>query len=203
MTEEHLRAVADSLDVDDIGARPDEGKLAELLLVVAEELADDRFGGATKVNKVLFFAEFAHVRMTGRPITGAVFQKLRHGPAPRRLVPARERLLAQGDAVLEREVVLGREQHRLRPLRPAQRDLFSTSELQAVTDAVAWLSGRSGSEVSALSHEEPGWQLVGEGENIPFATAYLMTDQLSGSPRVKARAEQIAAAYARRIADER
>jgi len=33
-------------------------------------------GGATKLNKILFFADFAHVRCTGVPVTGATFQKL-------------------------------------------------------------------------------------------------------------------------------
>ena len=38
------------------------GKFAEMVLYVAEQLRDDRAGGATKLNKVLFFAEFTHLR---------------------------------------------------------------------------------------------------------------------------------------------
>jgi len=83
-------------------------------MLAAEELIDDRFAGAIKLNKVLFFAEFAHMRVTGRPITGSPYQKLRLGPAPRRLVPVRNRLISAGDATLERETILGRVQHRLR-----------------------------------------------------------------------------------------
>ena len=56
-------------------------KLKELILYVAGRLAGDRFGGATKLNKVLYFSDFAHVRMHGRPITGAEYQKLENGPA--------------------------------------------------------------------------------------------------------------------------
>ena len=53
-----------------------ERKFTELILLVAERLRSDLSGGATKLNKVLFFAEFIHVRRTGRPISGAEFQKL-------------------------------------------------------------------------------------------------------------------------------
>lgn len=45
-----------------MGLRYDETKFTELLLYVAGRLADDRAGGATKLNKVIFFTEFTHVR---------------------------------------------------------------------------------------------------------------------------------------------
>jgi hypothetical protein len=197
--EDRAETVKDSLSVDDFPTVPNEEKLAELLLLVAEELADDPFGGAVKVNKVLFFAEFAHVRLTGQPITGVPYQKLRYGPAPRRLRPVRDHLLDSGDAQLKTETVLGREQHRLHPTRAARRDIFSSSELQAVRDAVALLKGRTATDVSALSHDELGWQLVEEGENIPFATAYLDSEQRKINEAIRARARQIADKYADRI----
>ncbi|MEA2715744.1 MAG: hypothetical protein QOI99_61, partial [Actinomycetota bacterium] len=48
----------------------DERKFAELVLYAASRLADDPAGGAVKLNKVLFFSEFAHMRRHGQPITG-------------------------------------------------------------------------------------------------------------------------------------
>lgn len=195
----HDRAIKESLTADDVRVDPDEGKLAELLLLVAEELADDLFGGAVKVNKVLFFAEFAHMRLTGHPITGAPYQKLRYGPAPRRLLPVRDRLVNSGSAELVAETVLGRLQHRLVPKRPAKRQMFTETELQTVKEAVAFLKGRTGAEASELSHDEPGWQLVNERDTIPFVTAYLAQDQARTSRRIQERAAQIAEEYAQRI----
>ena len=46
----------------------DDEKLAELLLYMADCLADQPAAGSTKLNKMLFFAEFTHVREHGRPI---------------------------------------------------------------------------------------------------------------------------------------
>jgi hypothetical protein len=86
----------------------DEAKLAELILCVSERLADEPAAGSTKLNKLLFFAEFSHVRQHRQPITGAEYQRLPNGPAPRRLLPVRDRLVANGDAVLREEVFLGR-----------------------------------------------------------------------------------------------
>jgi hypothetical protein len=78
-----------------------EDKLAELVLYIAKQTRGDQAAGATKLNKYLYFADFSAVRRLGRPITGADYQKLRFGPAPRRLTPVRERLLRTGDARLE------------------------------------------------------------------------------------------------------
>jgi hypothetical protein len=195
--DDYDRIVMKNLGAGDIDVQPDDGKLGELLLLAAEALADDRFAGAVKLNKVLFFAEFAHVRQTGQPITGVRYQKLPHGPAPRRLRPVRDSLVSAGAAELVTETVLGREERRLRPLRPADRSRFSETELQAVKDAVALLAGRTGNEANQLAHEEPGWQLTQDGEDIPYATAYLAQTRRLASPKVSERAQDIAEQYAR------
>lgn len=191
------RIMQECLGSYDIPVEADEDKLAELMLLVAEELADDRFGGATKLNKVLYFAEFSHVRQTGRPITGTPYRKLPNGPAPRRLKPVRERLIARGDAALIAESVLGYRQDRLRPLRVADRSIFTESERQVIADAVALLHGRTAAEVSDLSHQEPGWKMVGDGEDIPYATAYLPALQPEPSPATRARMREIGEQYTR------
>lgn len=151
----------------------DEDKFAELILYVADRLLDDPTGGATKMNKVLFAAECAHVRHSGAPITGAEYQKLERGPAPRRLVPVRDRLVAEGEAELVDDEYMGYRIHRLKPRRPADRSRFTADELKHVEQAIEALWGKTADEASRLSHEEMGWQMVEEGETIPFPAALL------------------------------
>jgi hypothetical protein len=52
----------------------DEAKFTELLLYVARHLHDDPEGGAIKLNKALWWAECASMRMYGRSISGAEYQ---------------------------------------------------------------------------------------------------------------------------------
>ena len=157
----------------------DEPKLREMLLYVAERLQHDRAGGATKLNKVLFFADFAHVRRTGAPITGADYQKLPHGPAPRRLKPIRDGLVAKGEARLAREEFLGYELHRLVPRRPADTTVFSKEELETIEHVLSDLDGLNARQVSDLAHDEAGWRLVEEGDVIPYEAALVGARQLS------------------------
>ncbi len=169
-------------------------KFAEEVLHVAEGLKDDRGGGATKLNKVLFFAEFTHLRRHGRAISGCEFQKLPHGPAPRQLLPVRRQLIASGSVELVEEDFLGRPQHRLVPRRAANLKVFTDDELQTISDVMAQLAGMTGTQVSELSHQEPGWRLAAIGETIPSCTALLGFRQAL-TPTSKRLSESVAQRY--------
>src|SRR4051794_39560528 len=119
--------------------RADERKFREMLLYVASALGDDPAFGATKLNKVLYYAEFGHVRATGHPISGVEFQKLPQGPAPRRLLPVRGDLIDHGEARMERRTYLGFNQERLIPLREADLSIFTEDEIESINQAVAAL----------------------------------------------------------------
>lgn len=181
-----------SLDTMDVGYR--ERKFTEMVLYVAERLRDDRAGGATKLNKVLFFAEFTHLRRHHAVISGCEFQKLVHGPAPRQLMPVRQRLIEAGEAVLSTEDFLGRPQHRLIPRRPADRSVFTADELASIDDVLDQLAGMTGTQVSELSHQEPGWRLTEIGETIPYSTAFLDFPQIA-TPTSERLSREVAEQY--------
>lgn len=172
----------------------DESKFVELVLHVAARLQGDRAGGATKLNKVLFFAEFTHLRRHHQVISGCVFQKLPHGPAPRQLLPVRSGLLESGSAELVEEDFLGRPQQRLVPSRAANLDVFTDDEMQTIDDVLAQLAGMTAAQVSDLSHQEPGWRLTEIGETIPFSTAFLDFPQVQ-TPTSKRLSESVEESY--------
>lgn len=173
-----------------------ERKFAELVLYVAERLRNDRAGGATKLNKVIFFVEFTHLRRHQAVISGCEFQKLAHGPAPRQLLPVRRRMIETGDAELVTEDFLGRPQHRLVPRRPADRSVFTAAELASIDDVLDQLAGMTGTQVSDLAHQEPGWRLTEVGETIPYSTAFLDFPQIA-TPASDRLSRQVAAEYGR------
>ena len=172
----------------------DERKLTELIVHVAGRLADDRAGGSTKLNKVLFFADFTHVRRHRAPITGADYQHLAHGPAPRRLLPIRARLIAAGEAELVEEDFLGRSQHRLVARRPADLSVFTEAELETIDAVLEDLAGMTAGQVSALSHEEAAWKHTSDGESIPYELAFVPQEQVI-TPTARRLAAEAAARY--------
>ncbi len=172
----------------------DERKLCELIVHVAERLAGDRAGGSTKLNKVLFFADFTHVRHYGQPITGAEYQHLPHGPAPRRLLPLRSRLVSDGSVELVTEDFLGRPQHRLIARRSADLSDFSEAELATIDAVLDDLAGMTGTQVSTLSHEVPAWRHTEAGETIPYELALVPKEQVL-TPTAQRVGAEVAARY--------
>jgi hypothetical protein len=172
----------------------DESKFSEMVLYVAGRLTDDRSGGATKLNKVLYFADFAHVRRHGRSISGADYFKLENGPAPRRLVPVRQRLIAAGHAELVTEDFLGYAMQRLVPRRAADLSGFDDAELATIDDVIADLASLTAKQVSDLSHEDPAWRHTELQATIPYELALVPKEQVI-SPTAAALAADTAQRY--------
>jgi uncharacterized phage-associated protein len=167
----------------------DERKLTELIVYLADRLAADRAGGSTKLNKVLFFADFTHVRRHGVPITGAEYQHLPYGPAPRRLLPIRAVLVEHGEVELVQEEFLGRRQHRLVARRAADLSAFTDDELATVDRVLEDLAGMTATQVSTLSHEEAAWRHTDEGDSIPYEFALVPKEQVVTPTAVRLGAE--------------
>lgn len=150
-----------------------EEKFKELVLYIAEKSEDDPWFGATKLNKLLFYADFLAYGHFGKPITGAVYQVLRHGPAPKKLLPIRLQMIRDKELEIRRERVLRFTQQRPIALREASVGVFSADELSIVDDLIRLLGDRTAGEISELSHAEVCWQLADEGEEIPYTAVFL------------------------------
>ena len=151
----------------------DSTKFRELILFVAQETADDRSCGATKLNKILFYSDFRAYEQLGRSITGERYQKLEHGPAPRRIVPVAEAMASEGVCIWEERDYFGFPLKKLVPLRAPDLSLFSAPELDLARRVIGELAPLNASEVSDLSHRFAGWQATDIGEDIPYATVFV------------------------------
>lgn len=150
-------------------------KLKEAILYIAEECEDDEKFGAVKLNKILYYADFQAYRELGRSITGATYQHLPEGPAPRELLPARHELVEDGDLTLEDKQVFSYVQQRPIPQRPCNPEVFENWEQdrRILDRAIEFLAPYWGYEVSKLSHDEWGYRLTKDGDEIPYRTAWL------------------------------
>ncbi|MXV79596.1 MAG: DUF4065 domain-containing protein [Chloroflexi bacterium] len=155
-------------------------KFRELVCYIAQQCADDPTFGSVKLNKILFYADFAAYRQLREPITGATYRKLSEGPAPRELLPARRALIDSGRIEMEERTYFGFVQKRPVPLPGSTADtsLFSERELDVVDETIAFFLGKSAREVSDYSHREPGWMLTEDLEDIPYQTAHLSAEPL-------------------------
>ena len=150
-------------------------KFRELVIYIAEKCTDDPTFGATKLNKTLYYSDFYAYRMLGQPITGASYQKLSAGPAPREFLRQMKILEDARHATVEAQPYFNGVQKRIVPAEGRRPDvsIFKESELALVDEVIRFFWGKSATEVSEFSHLEPGWVVCDIGEVIPYETAWI------------------------------
>jgi hypothetical protein len=157
----------------------DEDKFKELILYIADRMGDAQGFGATMLNKVLYFADFFYYAEHGQAITGAEYQRLDYGPAPKRLLPARDALIAEGRAAIRTTAIGPYNQNRIEPLVDPDIAAFSAEEIKMVDEVIALLRGSTAVGVSQASHRMMGWKAAETGETIPYETVFLTKTAVS------------------------
>ncbi len=154
-------------------------RLEELIVYISAQCSDHALFGSIKLNKILFFSDFLFYQAYGRSITGAEYQKLEHGPAPRRMLPALTKLQNDSSIVMKaKHVIVGgasRQQKRSVAQRDPDLSLFHVDELAFVDLIISGLQHDSASAVSDKTHDHLGWRLASMNETIPYEAAFLAT----------------------------
>ena len=156
-----------------------EDKFKELVLYIAEKCTDDPTLGATKLNKILYFADFYAYGESGVPITGATYVKLPRGPVPRQLVSVREELSNTGDICMRKDIYHGYPQERMIPIRGANLDLFMAKEIALVDDIIQKLWGINAANISDYTHRLAGWRIAADGDDIPYESVFISDEGLT------------------------
>ena len=155
-------------------------KMNELVLYIAQESEKDPRFGATKLNKLLFYADFGSYRLLGAPITGATYRHLQAGPAPKELLDTRRLLVDTGAAEIVNLQYFTGTQARIEAKRsPKLSGVLSAEELAIVDDVIQEFWQYNAQQISERSHREWPWMVTKNLEEIPYYTAWVSTDPLT------------------------
>ncbi len=173
------RALA-SLDTGARNADTDR-KLRELILYVSKLSEDDPGFGATKLNKLLYFADFEAYRRFGRSITGCEYMGLEQGPVPRHLFPVRDKLVERRDLVIIPQKRQGYTQQRPFALRPAELACFEPRDIDLIHEVVQECRTMNAREIADASHDIK-WRVVGTDRgDFPYNLAFLTERRIEAS----------------------
>jgi hypothetical protein len=170
--------------------RPDDAKLRELILYIADLSSHDVHFGAIKLNKLLFYADFLAYQRFGQPITGQEYQALPQGPAPRHLKPVIDRMERMGELRFERKRRFNRIQHRPVAGRGADLSKFTKEETDLIREVIRRFWDMNATQISEESHFFLGWQVANEGETIPYSTVLIGNRKPTEREKRKAKALQ-------------
>lgn len=172
-----------------------EARLREMILYVAQRCAPDPTFGATKLNKILHHSDLECFARHGVPLTGVEYQALPQGPAPRRLLPIKRRMLEDRDIDEdERPALGGHRQVRVIALRAPNLSSFTEQQLAVVNGVIGSLWGQSAISASVESHGR-AWRIARKADDlIPYEAAFLSEDEPVRSDDA-ARARELARQY--------
>ena len=170
-----------------------EQKFKELVLYISKRSESDPTFGAVKLNKVLFLADFLSYAVHDKPITGAEYIKLPHGPGPKLMGPIRDEM-AEDDEIVEviREH-FGYTQRRLIAKREPDLSEFSGTEIALVDLVIEEEKDATATELSAMTHKMLGWRVAFDREVIPYSTVFLSNEPVTEEDQK--RAQELAVQY--------
>jgi hypothetical protein len=142
-------------------------KFVALIHYIISNAKDPIALGATKLNKIAWFADASYYRMTGSSMTGEQYVKRQHGPVPRNVLSALNTLEDDKKIVIRHPAVPFQVREFI-SLEPADTTLFSEQE-RGLVDAVMQevCENFTASSISLFSHNQI-WEAAAIGEELPL-----------------------------------
>lgn len=135
---------------------PDFEKFSQMVAFFAERMEPWK----TKLNKLLFYADFSMYAKTGNSISGAQYVAIPRGPVPNNFQSIYELLAKKGTIKVEYSKInseISGEKFKPSTDKPFNPALFSEEELNLLNQIVDRFSKVSTKEIIDTSHEEKAW----------------------------------------------
>lgn len=142
---------------DETGFRkPNLKKFSEMVVYFSEKVEPFK----TKLNKMLFYADFYHFKKTGLSISGARYRAIDMGPVPNNFHSIFEYLEGNNIVGIKRiqfTETIG-EQFKAIPERKFKNEIFTPEELKTLDEVVTTFGKMSTDKIIEVSHEEEAWK---------------------------------------------
>jgi hypothetical protein len=128
----------------------------------------------TKLNKLLFYADFKHFKDYAVSITGARYAHIPFGPAPDRYAFYFAMLVEDGAIKVEENIIgkfIGEE---FISLRDPDFSLFSDSELKILATVKEYFKEFNAKRITDFSHDEEAYKKTTPGDKISYEYADLL-----------------------------
>lgn len=167
-------------------------RLAEAVLYVSLLCEADPAFGMTRLNKILFEADFLSFRIRATPITGVRYQRLENGPAPKSMPHCLRELQEAGALHIRVGNFFGQVQHKPMALRAADLSHFSGEDIAVLDSVIRDSDGKTATEASNASHRIE-WKTRQNGDEIPYEAAWLSDEPVTEAD--VERTKELAAQY--------
>jgi len=126
---------------------------------------------ATKLAKLMFYADFLHYREQTTSITGLAYAHAPQGPIPDRYERIRANVVENGIVDIEERYGCDWNGEVLVAQRRADLGVFSETELAVLQSVRERLGSKTSKSLSDMSHAETAWTATEMGQRISYETA--------------------------------
>lgn len=129
----------------------------------------------TKLNKLLFYADFKHFKDYAVSITGAYYAHLPHGPVPDKYEYYLATLKYDEKAIyVDERVFNSYTGEYLSALIEPDLNIFSITELKVLAMVKEYFLDFTAKDIRSFSHQEQGYQATRDGELISYEYAQFL-----------------------------
>ncbi len=126
----------------------------------------------SKLNKLLFYADFKHFKEYTLSITGLQYAHLPYGPVPDNYAIYYATLFSKGLVeFIEESYPNGYVGELIKAVKDPDLNVFSLSELRIMASVMEDFKEYTATQMQELSHKEKGYQQTSDGEIISYAYA--------------------------------
>jgi len=145
---------------------------------------DPHLLGKTKLMKLLYFADFKHIKKYGRPITNDTYYHLEHGPIPSTILNLVNSTIDEVDGSILSDAIYIEQTpnskiQRIKcyhPFQETDKKLFSESELEILCSVCKNFGNMGTKQIEEISHHESPWKETQETQKIDYSLASLDAD---------------------------
>ena len=125
----------------------------------------------TKLNKLLWYADFVHFRSCSVSVSGATYIHLPHGPVADGYDNYINRLLMDGSLTIREEVFGDFTAEKLLSQREADNSVFDVESQRTLLNVANYFDSWTATRIRNQSHEEAGYKETEELQPIPYSYA--------------------------------
>jgi hypothetical protein len=134
--------------------------------------------GATKLNKVLWFADVFHYRKYGKTVTGLdAYVKMPRGPVPHNIEAVLSRMKQKGLIIESSVEKFSYPMRQFYPLERIDADMFSSSEIEAIHEAIAFITPMTAT-LASNETQTTYWDEIEMGKPMKIGAASIQTGEL-------------------------
>ena len=126
----------------------------------------------SKLNKLLFYADFKHFKEYTLSITGLRYAHLPYGPVPDNYAMYYAAMFSKGLVEFSEELYTnGHVGELIKAVKEPDLNIFSPSELRVMAAVMEDFKGHTAIQIQKIAHKEKGYQQTSDGDIISYTYA--------------------------------